>query len=306
MTQSEAASLFKARTVRPLESSRPPRRVGEWELLGLAASGAFAEVYRARSANSQESQPAPYAVKLLKPQWCDRPEGAALLLREAVIGRSICHPHLISILAAGVKQPPLFVVMPWLEGATLADRLASAESFELPVALWIVRQAAEALDALYAAGWMHGDVKPSNLFVSPEGHVTLLDLGFARRLEEESGSAVNRCLMGTCAYLAPEMVTSALRADIRSDLYSLGVVLFELLAGRRPFGAATLAELVTQQRQAAPPDLRRLAPHLPTAVVRLARELIAKEPLRRPQTPRELVERLMALEIATFGQRSRQ
>jgi serine/threonine-protein kinase len=150
---------------------------------------------------------------------------------------------------------------------------------------------------------MHGDVKPSNMMISPEGHVTLLDLGFARR-NDETGSAVDRCVMGTCHYLAPEWITSALRPDIRSDIYSLGVVLFELFAGRLPFRAQDLAELAQQHKEAAPPDLRRLVPHLPTDVVHLVGQMMAKQPLRRPQKPRELIDRLVRLEIATFSERS--
>ena len=133
--------------------------------------------------------------------------------------------------------------------------------------------------------------------------MTLLDLGFARRADE-TGSVVERCVTGTCNYIAPEMITSALRADIRSDIYSLGVMLFEVLSGRLPFEGKDLAELATLHRQARAPDLRRLVPHLPTAVVRLVREMLAKQPLRRPQTPRELIDRLAALEILTFGERA--
>ena len=150
---------------------------------------------------------------------------------------------------------------------------------------------------------MHGDVTPGNIQVSPTGHVTLLDLNFARR-RDEFGSAVDRPIMGTCNYLAPEYLTSALRPDIRSDIYSLGAVLFEVLSGRRPFAAETLVQLSLQHRQAALPDLGRLAPHVPREVVQLVRQMMAKEPLRRPQTPRELIERLVALEIGSFSQRA--
>jgi serine/threonine-protein kinase len=162
---------------------------------------------------------------------------------------------------------------------------------------------AEALEALHAAGWMHGDLKPGNVFLSPGGHVTLLDLGFARRCDE-TGSAVDRLLTGTCNYMAPELITSALGADIRSDIYSLGVVLFELLAGRLPFTGGSLTELTEQHRRCRPPDLRRLAPQLAGGVVQLVQQMLAKDPLRRPQSPCELIDRLVRLEIATFSERA--
>ena len=269
----------------------------------MAAEGSLARVYRARAATTPVDRPAAYAVKMLRERWRDDPRAIRLLQREAVAGRSVAHRHLVSILAARISRPPRFVVMPWLEGATLRALLTAGRHIDLPEVLWIARQVAEALAALHTAGWMHGDVKPGNIFVSPQRHVTLLDLGFARRADE-AGSAADRCVLGTYHYLAPEMIVSAIRADIRSDVYSLGVVLYELLSGRLPFDGEDLAELVGQHRQAAPPDLHRLAPQLPIEVVGLVREMLAKEPLRRPQTPCELIDRLAELEIATFAQRA--
>ena len=224
--------------------------------------------------------------------------------REALVGQSVSHPHLVPILAAPVFEPPRLVVMPWLEGASLAARLADGQQFGVPEALWIARQTAEALDALHVAGWMHGDVTPGNIQISPTGHVTLLDLNFARR-RDEIGSAVDRPIMGTCGYLAPEYLTSALRPDIRSDIYSLGAVLFEVLSGRRPY-----------LRPRPWSNWRRSTgrPRRPTWLgwrrrcrarwLQLVRRMMANEPLRRPQTPRELIDRLVALEIATFSQRA--
>jgi len=279
-----------------------PRRIGDWELLELAGGGTLTEVYRARPAEAGGDQPAPYAVKVLRPEWQQDPRATDVLRREALVGRTVGHPHLVAILAAHTAQPPYLLVMPWLAGQTLLQWLTGHGPRELPVMLWIARQVAEALDALDAAGWMHADVKPSNVFLSPEGHVTLLDLGFARRADE-IGSAVDRCVVGTGNYIAPEMITSALRPDIRSDVYSLGVVLFEMLSGRLPYEGKDLAELATQHKQARPPDLRRLVPHLPKGVIRLIQEMLAKEPLRRPQSPAELIERLVELEIGSFAER---
>jgi len=303
MAQPELISTpVGARAARHGRPSAPFRRIKQWELVGLAAEGALGHIYRAQPAGVPPGRPAPYALKLLRPEWEKEPRAVGTICREALVGRTVHHPHLVSVLSADIVQPPYFVVMPWLTGTTLAQRLACQPVLELPDTLWIVRQAAEALDALHAAGWMHGDVKPSNLFVSPEGHVTLLDLGFARR-PAEIGSVLDRCVMGTCNYIAPEMITSALRTDIRSDLYSLGVVLFEMLSGRLPWKASDLADLARQHHEVRPPELRHLVPGLPTGVARLVREMLCKEPLRRPQTPRELLERLVPLEIAAFAER---
>ena len=303
MTRSPATSHAVSGVARQAPSADLPRQVNEWELVALAGAGPLTEVYRARPAGARADLPAACAVKLLRAEWAEDPRAIGLLLREARVGHTVSHPHLIPILAASVAGPPYFVVMPWLAGRTLAEHQASQGPLDLPVALWLARQVAEALDALDAAGWMHGDVKPANVFVSEEGHVTLLDLGFARR-PDETGSAADRCVVGTCNYIAPELITSALAADVRSDIYSLGVVLFELLTGRLPFQGTDLAELATQHKQARPPSLRRLAPQLPTGVIRLVHQMLAKQPLRRPQTPADLIERLVALEIETFGERA--
>jgi serine/threonine protein kinase len=280
-----------------------PSRVKQWELVNLAAEGGLSRIFRARPAGSASDQPASYALKMLLPAWENDPQAVRLLQREALVGKKISHPHLIPILAAGLQEAPRYVVMPWLNGATLEQRLRSGEQFDLPEVLWIARQTAEALDALHQTGWMHGDVKPSNIMISPEGHVTLLDLGFARR-SDENGSAVDRCVLGTFHYIAPEFLTSALRADMRSDIYSLGAVLFRILSGRLPFQAEDLAELAAQHKQALPPNLRSIAPHLPAEVARLVHCMLSKDPLRRPQSPRELIDILTRLEIETFSERS--
>jgi len=214
----------------------------------------------------------------------------------------VSHPHLISILSAAVASPPYYVVMPWLAGTTLAGMLASGEAVAWPVALWITRQVAEGLDALHGAGWMHGDVKPGNIFLSPEGHATLLDLGFARRSGGEE-PAVERCVTGTWHYMAPERFSSRSRADARSDLYSLGVVLFEMLSGRTPFVGASAAELAQQHREARVAGLAEVAAPLPGDARTLLRQMLAKDPLRRPQTPREVVDRLVAAEIGSLAER---
>jgi len=165
---------------------------------------------------------------MLRPCWENDDQAIRLLQREALVGQSISHPHLVPILAAPVLESPRLVVMPWLEGASLAARLADGQQFGVPEALWIARQTAEALDALHTAGWIHGDVTPGNIQISPTGHVTLLD-ETSPAAGDEFGSVVDRADHGHVHYLGTRVLTSALRPDVRSDVYSLGAVLFEVL-----------------------------------------------------------------------------
>jgi serine/threonine-protein kinase len=285
-----------------------PTRVGAWELTRSLGCGQISHVWCARPVGSPADQADGYAVKLLSAPWDTDPRGLEMLCREARVGRKVSHAHLIPILAAGLSEPPYYVVMPRLEGQTLESVLVQSEGGQreglvASHALWIARQIAEALAALYDSSWMHADVKPSNVFLSPTGHVTLIDLGFARRLDEMSNVA-SRPILGTLNYMAPEMLVSGLKADIRSDIYSLGVTLFRMLTGRLPFDVRDVAQLAEQHRQNVPGNLRVLAPLVPTRVARLVRQMLAKEPLRRPQTPRELIERLARLEIETFSDRA--
>ena len=225
-----------------------------------------------------------------------------MLAREAEVGHQVSHPHLIAILESQLKRAPQFLVMPWLEGATLQSYATSRHMLDPPAVLWIARQTAEALAALDQAGWRHGDVKPSNVFLSPRGHVTLLDLGLARHRDEKTEGPP--AIAGSGYYLAPEHASSAHRPDIRSDIYSLGVVLYQLLAGRLPLEGETLEQMVAAHKQTAPVNLRRVAPHVPRRVAELVHRMLAKDPLRRPQSPAELVAELVRLEIATFSERA--
>jgi eukaryotic-like serine/threonine-protein kinase len=299
----QAASQNGSGLDSPAESvSNLPTEAGDWRLEGLLGEGALARVFRACPAASPPGSPALYALKLLHSRWEDRPEAVALLRREAKVGRAVVHPHVVPVLAAHVHEPPYFVVMPRLVGQTLAARL-SGGPLRAALALWIARQTAEALDAIHRHGYLHGDVKPANILIAPNGHVTLLDLGFARRFDE-TGSAVNRLVLGTINYLAPELLVSALRADERTDIFSLGVVLFEMFAGRPPLVARDLTELLRMQNEYRPPNLRATRPELPSSLSGLVRRMLFKEPLRRPQSMSEVFEQLVRLEIDTLADRA--
>lgn len=279
-----------------------PHELGPWQLVRLIGEGKLCRVYQARAKGNAQVSAANYALKVLRAEWHHDSAAIEVLRREALVGRTISHPRLVPILSAQVAQAPYFVVMPFLPGKPLDQWLSQGRRFPLPVSLWMARQMAEALRELHRKGWMHADVKPSNIMLSPGGHATLIDFGFARRPGEER-SIVDRSVVGTARYIAPEMICSALRHDIRSDIYSLGATLYELLAGHPPWSGTTLAEVAEEQRQRGPRKLKTLSPRVPAAVADLVDRMLANEPLRRPQTPEEIVEGLTRLEIAAFASR---
>jgi serine/threonine-protein kinase len=275
-------------------------QVGSWRLTQLVSAGRFCRVYRAAPAD-HATRDAAYALKLLSPEAEQMPEAVACLCREAQVGREASHANLIPVLAAHTSMAPYYIVMPWLDGSTLA---ATLKSGPLPTAtaFWIARQIAEALDSLHQAGWLHGDIKADNIHLSPQRHATLLDLGFAQRMPAPT-CAFDGYLLGTLTHMAPERFNARLNSDIRSDLYSLGVTLYQMLTGRRLFTGHNAAEIIRQHRSARPEDLRRALPQLPREAAELVARMLAKEPLRRPQTPRELVDQLVRLEISLLAER---
>lgn len=275
--------------------------VDGWELVELAYEGPWSQVYRGRPSSVARAAPATYAIKLARGEGTRCEIAVEMLQREAIVGRVVSHRNLMPVLESRVLDEPRYVVLPWLGGETIAARLKNAP-FSVPHALWIARQVAEALEALDRAGWVHGDVKPANILMSVDAHATLSDFGLARRRGEERWNS-DDVVAGSGLYLAPEAATSALRVDIRSDLYSLGVMLYEMLSGVPPFRGTCLAELIGEHRRARPPELREVAAHVSPGVASFVHSLLAKQPLRRPQTPREVVERLVELEIATFSER---
>ena len=178
---------------------------------------------------------------------------------------------------------------------------ANAAGEEVPAP--VRRQVAEALSALHeATGMIHADVKPSNILVSPEGHATLIDLGFAHS-SSEGRHWSSRPVVGTLSYIAPEAITSRMSAEPSSDLYSLGVTLYEMIAGQLPFDAASPDELVRMHREMKPGCIRHRAPRLPKTVASLVHRLLAKDSLRRPASASDVAEELMRLEIECFSLR---
>lgn len=226
----------------------------------------------------------------------------ALLKREAAVATEVGHAELVSVLAWDWFACEPHLVLPYLDGITLRRlldrRLQSALSPgagpALSRALSIVRQVAAALGALHSAGWLHGQVGPRHVIVSPQGHATLIDLTKCRRLA--SGECeMDGLLPAAPEYAAPEMFSRS-RLTAVADVYSLGVLLFEAIAGRLPFAAKSPQGWAAAHRREAPPDVRAIRPDASLEVREVLRRMLAKEPLRRP-TAEQVVNWLAELEI---------
>lgn len=276
------------------------RTVGPWHLVRQLGQGTWTEVYQARPTTSTREETADYVVKVLKSSCQDDPLAIQLLQREVFVARQVRHPHLSSILSAHTDSAPRFVVMPYIDGVSVADALKKVGRFIIPQALWFVRQTGEALQALHQRGWLHGDVKPANIIVSANGHATLSDLGLARPLEASKSS--EQPFTGSMAYACPETFNPNVPCGAGSDVYSLGVTLHELLTASRPFNDQDPTDLAAAHLTRRPPDPRLVVPQLPPRVSRLLRQMLAKDPLRRPTVP-ELIDWLVDLEVETFSER---
>lgn len=271
-----------------------------YELLAPLGGGPMTRVYGARDGTDDS----PCAVKVIRPDWDDPPTAIRLIRREARALLAVRHPHLVRCRQAHVLTPPYFLVMDLLPGESLRARLRRDYRLDLPTTLWVARQTAEALAALHRAGFVHGDVKPDNIRLVDDGTAVLLDLGFAHRPGENDDLMRQGYVMGTVSYLAPELCRPGPRDDFGSDLFGLGVTLFEMLTGTLPYPDGTCRQTFRRHACDPPADVRRFAGPLPEALVTLVGRLLARHPEGRPRAA-SVVQQLIALEIRTLGSRSR-
>ena len=288
-----------ARIVAPQSSISP-----DFDLVSLAGRGSFAEVWQVLKHPAGQV----YAVKQLRADRLDHPAARQILANEGEIGRKVSSEHVAKVIEAHTDATPPYLLLEWLSGQTLEACLSSRKVLCCQEALWIARQCAQGMHDLLVAGYTHGDIKPSNIFVLDDGRVKLIDLGFARPdhlspidLEGSPG----RVLTGTPEYLAPEALvprnSTGSTGGISRDIYSLGVTLYRMLTGVLPFQGETVADVLRQHQQALPTPLRTLAPEVPREVGDLVHRLLSKEALRRGGGLSWLIRDLIGLELEVMG-----
>lgn len=274
----------------------PGSSLGQWKLIAPVARGTHAEVYRAAPLDRGDYSHADYAVKIARPDI--HPQTAQrLLARQIVASNALATPEIIPVLAADLESNFPHLVMPFIPGCDLSVWQIANQAQPLPVLLWIARQIAQGLQSMHQLGWVHCDLQPANILINESGHLFLTDLAFAQAIHEmdpEFGT-------GNRLYAAPERWQNIPELSAASDIYSLGIILFELLAGQVPVGCGTSSQYAPENMQLSGQLLRDNNPQIPPAIERVIARLLSRQPSRRPSAD-DLVPVLMALEIETFGQ----
>jgi hypothetical protein len=254
---------------------------GEYRLLELLGRGGMASVYRAERRDEQVALKRPLGTLLDDPDFLQR------FAREAEISRSMNHPNIARILERGEVEGVPYFTMELLDGESLQAVIRKRGAAEPRVAAAIVAQVAEALDFAHSKGVIHRDLKPSNIMLLPDGTAKVMDFGIARGRSFD-GLTVTGAFLGTPDYVAPETM-EGLGTDARSDLYALGMVFYELLAGRLPFAGAAPFAVLKRRLAEDPPPPSSIEGRVPAELDAIVLRLLRRSPAERPGSAEELV-----------------
>ena len=263
----------------------------QYEVEREIGSGGMARIFLARDLKHRR----PVAIKVLRPELASA-VASDRFLREIQIAANLSHPHILPLHDSGTTDGVTYYVMPYVEGESVRARLAREGQLPLRDALGVAYDVADALAYAHSRGVVHRDIKPENILLSA-GHALVADFGIARALSEAGGDTLTATgiVLGTTDYMSPEQAFGSEHVDGRSDIYSLGTVLFEMLAGRRPFTGPTpqavLAQIITEPV----PSLRSIQAEIPQHVDEIVQRSLAKEPAARFGTATELATALSAI-----------
>src|SRR5213083_2111172 len=271
------------------------KQIGHYQVLSLLGAGGMGEVYLAEDARLKRK----VALKLLPAGLTANQDRLRRFEQEAQAASALNHPNIITIYEIGQVDGLNFIVTEFIEGETLRQRMAT-ERMDLPIVLDVAIQAASALAAAHAAGIVHRDLKPENIMLRPDGLIKVLDFGLAKLTEPRTANVDTEAptvarvhtkigaVMGTAQYMSPEQARG-LKVDARTDIFSLGVVLYEMLAGRAPFLGETTADIISVLLQKEPQPLSTLAPDTPAELQSIISKALRKDKDERYQTVKDLL-----------------
>jgi CheY-like chemotaxis protein len=265
---------------------RPGTQLGQYHVIERLGQGGMGTVYRAKHLLLKRM----VALKVLRPEHTRDPQAVARFRREMRAAGKLAHPNIVQASDARKVKGLHFLVMEFVPGIDLARLVARLGSLPVPAACEIARQAALGLQHAHTHGMVHRDVKPANLIVTPSGQVKLLDLGLALLRDDLSlaEEPPEEYLVGTADYLAPEQVHGGSTLDGRTDLYSLGCTLYELVTGRPPFARfASVSAKLRAHLEAPVPAVRRARRDVPRGLAVVLGQLLAKVPRGRFKTAAE-------------------
>ncbi|HXZ40316.1 MAG TPA: serine/threonine-protein kinase, partial [Terriglobales bacterium] len=267
------------------------RILAHYRINTAIGAGGMGEVYRATDTKLGRD----VALKVLPPDMASDPDRLARFQREARAIAALNHPNVVTVYSVEEADDVHFITMELIEGQPL-DRLISTDGLPVDRIVEIAGALAEALAAAHEKGILHRDLKPANVMVTNEGRVKVLDFGLAKDVGSErsndatltsAGHTQAGVVMGTPAYMSPEQV-SGRTLDHRTDIFSLGVMLYEMATGHRPFGGTSSAELISSILRDSPPSVTDVRPGLPADIARVIRRCLEKEPRHRVQTARDV------------------
>jgi serine/threonine protein kinase len=252
--------------------------LGPYRLESVLGEGAVGVVFRATRVLDEEV----VALKVLKRLLSRNEVYRQRFVREARVASEVRHTHLVPILDLAEARGYLYLVVAYVEGGSLADRIAAHGALPVEDTVRLAAEMASALDALHRSGIVHRDVKPSNVMLDPEGRAAVTDFGLAKgpayTVLTEPGQ-----VMGTLDYIAPELIRGE-ETGPPADVYALGCVVHECLAGTPPFADRRLFEIAAAHLDDTPPDVSELRSDVPRAVAEVLQRAMAKEPAERPRT----------------------
>ncbi|MDP3238571.1 MAG: serine/threonine-protein kinase [Myxococcales bacterium] len=274
------------RALIPIKSAE--KLAGRYQLRQKIGEGGMGTVFIAHDSELDRE----VAVKMLAGALVNDAEVVERFEREAKLTAGLDHPNIVPIYDVGRHETRPFIVMKLLQGDTLAGVLRQKGGFTSDETLKLMKQLAAGLDYIHQRGFIHRDIKAGNIFLSAEGHATILDFGILRSRKANASLTRTGMVMGTPHYMAPEQAMGLKDVDHRVDLYALAVVLFECLTGTLPFEADSELRLIQMQAHSPPPEILDRAPWIPRPVADVVRKALSKRPDDRYYSGQDLVKAL--------------